>query len=73
MDKFPSAKKIIEEAKRRNPKADINQLHNITFELIKKYRDLYYQNKVKEFLLRPSLVKLPKEVKSRIEKELLNR
>jgi hypothetical protein len=71
MNKFPSAKKIIEEAKKKNPKADINQLHNITFELIKKYRDVYYQNKVKEFLLRPSLAELPKEIKSKIKKELL--
>jgi hypothetical protein len=71
MKKFPSAKQIIEEAKRKNPKADINQLHSITFDLIKKYRDVYYQNKIKGFLLRPSLVRLPKEIKSNIERELL--
>jgi hypothetical protein len=71
MAKFPSARQIIEEAKRKNPKADINQLHNFTFELIKKYRDIYYRNKVKEFLLSSSLAKLPKEIKSNIEKELL--
>jgi len=55
MEKFPSAKEIIEEAKRKNPKADINQLHVITFDLIRKYRYVYYQNKIKDFLLRPSL------------------
>jgi len=71
MDKFPSARKIIEEAKRKNPKADINQLHDITFKLIKKYRNIYYQEKVKEFLLRSSFAELPKEIKSKIEKELL--
>ena len=71
MKKFPSAKEIINEAKRKNPKADINELHAITFDLMKRYRDVYYRNKVKDFFLRSSLVKLPEEVKTKIKKELL--
>lgn len=71
MKKFPSAKEIIEEAKRKNPKADINKLHALTFELMKKYRNSYYINKVESFLLRTSLISLPSAVKLRIRKELL--
>lgn len=71
MKKFPSAKEIIEEAKRKNPGADINKLHALTFGFIKKHRSIYYQDKIKDFLLRPSLVSLPKEIKLRIEEELL--
>ena len=71
MKKFPSAEEIIEEAKRKNPKADINKLHALTFGLMKKYKDIYYQNKVKDFLLRPSLANLPAKIKMKIKEELL--
>lgn len=71
MDKFPSAQEIIEEAKRKNPKADINQLHALTYGLMKKYRDIYYPNKVKEFFSRSSLASLPKDIKLKIKEELL--
>jgi len=71
MDKFPSAQKIIEEAKRIKPKADINQLHALTFDLMIKYRDFYYKDKVKDFLSRPPIASLRKEIKSKISHELL--
>ena len=71
MKKFPSAKEIIEEAKRKNPKADINELHAFTFGLMKKYRNSYYINKVESFLLRTSLISLPPAVKIKIKRELL--
>lgn len=71
MDKFPSAQKIIEEAKRIKPKADINQLHALTFDLMIKYRDVYYKDKVKNFLSRPPIASLPKEIKLKIGHELL--
>lgn len=71
MKKFPSSKEIIEEARKRNSKADINELHATTYDLIKKYRKIYYQNKVRDFLLRPSLVNLPERVRLKVKKELL--
>jgi len=71
MDKFPSAQEIIEEAKRIKPKADINQLHALTFDLMIKYRGVYYKDKVKDFLTRPPIASLPKEIKSKISYELL--
>jgi hypothetical protein len=71
MNKFPSAQQIIQEAKRQEPKADINQLHALTFNLMKKYRDRYYQDKVNEFIRRQSIVNLPKETKLKIKQELL--
>jgi hypothetical protein len=69
--KFPSSEELIEEAKKENPKADINKLHAITFNLMKKYRDIYYDDKVNNFLLRSSLRNLPKELKVKIKQELL--
>ena len=72
MNKFPSAQGIIEEAKRIKPKADINQLHALTFDLMIKYKDVYYKDKVKDFLSRrPQIASLPKEIKSKIGQELL--
>lgn len=71
MEKFPSAKEIIEEAKKDNSKADINQLHSLTFSLMLKYKKIYYQDKVKDFLSRPSIINLPLKIKQEIEKELL--
>jgi len=71
MDKFPSAQEIIEEAKRIKPKADINQLHALTFDLMIKYRGVYYKDKVKDFFTRPPIASLPKEIKSKISYELL--
>lgn len=71
MKKFPSAKEIIEEAKKQEPKADINRLHFLTFRLMMKYKDIYYQDKVKDFLFRPSMINLPTKIKLKIRKELL--
>jgi hypothetical protein len=71
MKKFPSAKEIIEEAKRMNPQVDINRLHALTFDLIKKYRNIYYQDKVENLFLRPSLVNLPRGTKQKMKEELL--
>jgi len=71
MNKFPSAKELLEEAMRENPKADINELHSFTFFLMKKYRDTYYQDKVDGFMKRSVLENLPSNTKSTIKKELL--
>jgi len=71
VNKFPSSKEIIEEARRKNPKADINKLHAVTYDLIIQYRQIYYQNKVKNLLRRPLLTVLPEKVRLIIKKELL--
>jgi len=71
MKKFPSAKEIIEEAKKIEPKADINQLHTYTFRLMLRYKEIYYRAKVKEFLSRPSIADLPSKIRLKIKNELL--
>jgi len=71
MNKFPSAQELLNEAKKINPKADINQLHALTYSLMMKYKDVYYQDKVKVFLNRSSFSKFPVEIKLKIKKELL--
>ena len=68
---IPSSSEIVEEAKKNDPKADINKIHAKTFELIKKYRQEYYKNKVKDFLFRENLIDIPGEISMKIEKELL--
>jgi hypothetical protein len=68
---IPSSFEIVKEAAKNNPDTDINTLHSKTFELIKKYRKEYYKNKVKFFLSRKSLANISKEIKTKIEKELL--
>jgi len=68
---IPSSSEIVEEANKSNPNADINTIHSKTFELIKKYRKEYYKNKVNFFLSRKSLASIPKEIKTKIEKEML--
>ncbi len=71
MEKFPSAKELLNEAKKINPNADINQLHALTYKLMIKYKNFYYQDKVKDFLNRSSFFKLSSEIKKRISEELL--
>lgn len=71
MDKFPSAQELLDQAKKINPRADINQLHALTYNLMMKYKDVYYQDKVKDFLSRPSFSKITNEMKLKIGKELL--
>jgi len=71
MNKFPSAKELLEEARKENPGADINKLHSLTFFLMKKYRDTYYQNKVNDFIKCSALEKLPPNIKFTIKNELL--
>lgn len=68
---IPSSIEIVEEAERENPEADLNKIHSKTFELIKKYRQEYYKNKVDDFLSREDLIDIPKEMRIKIEKELL--
>lgn len=71
MDKFPSAKEIVEKAKSKNLKVNINQLHGLTYKLMMEYKDIYYRDKVADFFNRPSISELSSEVKNKIGSELL--
>ena len=71
MEKFPSAKELIKEALIKNPKANLNSLHSLTYELMIKYRDNYYKAKVNDFLIQPSFQNLSVENKNLIKTELL--
>lgn len=68
---IPSSTEIVQEAEIDNSKADLNKIHAKTFELIKKYRKDYYKNKVDDLLSREDLVDVSKDVRMKIEKELL--
>ena len=68
---IPSSIEIVQEAEKNNPKADLNKIHSKTFELIKKYRHEYYKNKVNDLLSRENLVDIPKDMRMKIENELL--
>ncbi|MEM4366145.1 MAG: hypothetical protein QXN46_00915, partial [Candidatus Woesearchaeota archaeon] len=68
---IPSSIEIVKEAEKTNPKADINKLHSKTFELLKKYREEYYENKVNTLFSRKNLANIPKEIGIKIKKELL--
>jgi len=65
---MPSSQEILEEAKKINPNFDINEIHSKTFELIKKYREIYYKKRVEELLLN---LDVPENIKVKIKKELL--
>ena len=68
---IPSAKEILEDAEKINPKFDINQLHSKTFELMKKHRTTYYEGRINELLSSKDLGKIPNEIKLKIKEELL--
>ena len=66
-----SAIEILKDAEKVNPKFNINQLHSKTFELMKKYRTIYYKNRIDELLSSKDLEKIPNEIKLKIKEELL--
>ncbi|PIP21565.1 MAG: hypothetical protein COX39_02160 [Candidatus Nealsonbacteria bacterium CG23_combo_of_CG06-09_8_20_14_all_40_13] len=71
MSTLPSAKTIIEKAIKKNPRADLNSLHSLTYELMLNYRNSYYQSRVNDFLQQSSMRDLPNNTKELIKKELL--
>jgi hypothetical protein len=68
---IPSAKALVQEALKIKPKADVNGIHSLTFELMMKYKSEYYEDKVDTFLSRMSLMGIPKEQKKILRKEML--
>jgi hypothetical protein len=68
---IPSAKALVQEALKMKPKADVNSIHSLTFDLMMKYKREYYENKVDTFLSRMSLIGIPKEQKKILRKEML--
>lgn len=71
MSKFPSAKEIINEAIKKDPQADLNRLHSLTYKFMISYRDAYYQSRVNNFLKQSSLQSLSNGTKQLVKKELL--
>lgn len=71
MKKFPSSQEIINEAIKKDPEADLNNLHSITYSLMLRYRDNYYKSKVDDFIQRQSIKDFPNNIKELIKKELL--
>jgi hypothetical protein len=65
---LPSAKELVEEALHEKPQFDVNQLHLATYELMKKYRFLYYQHRVRDFL---APLKLSSEAEAKVRVALL--
>ncbi len=66
LEKFPSAKEILEEAKKMRAD-DINDLHSTTYDLMLNYKQRYYQKKVSQFLKNTSLKgKQLREVKQKM-------
>jgi hypothetical protein len=68
---IPSAKSLVQEAVKIKPKADVNGIHSLTFELMMKYKREYYENKVDTFLSRMSLMGIPIEQKKILRREML--
>lgn len=65
---IPSAEDILREALGANPSADVNSLHERTFDLMIRHRDAYYERRVDE-ILRP--LRLPMDIYNKIRGKLL--
>lgn len=65
---IPTSEDLLMEATRKVPQADINKLHAVTFGLMKKYRDDYYNRKVDEIL---SEINAPSNVLNKVKEVLL--
>ena len=69
---IPSAKDLVQEAFKVKPSADVNEIHGLTYDLMMNYKMKYYESKVDDFLSRMSLADIPKDLKTRFRKEMLN-
>ena len=65
---LPSAKEILNEAIKNNASADVNELHEETYELMLKYRRKYYQQRVDSLL---SKIDIGEEAKKKVRAEIL--
>lgn len=68
---IPSARDLVHEAIQLNPSADVNEIHGSTYDLMMNYKMKYYESKVDDFLSRMSLADIPKDLKTRLRKEML--
>jgi len=62
------SEKLLERALKKVPEADLNELHNITFDLMKMDREEYYGSKVEDFLKK---LELAKEIKIYLKEKML--
>lgn len=63
-----TVEEIFNEALKQNPKANLNELHKITFLIMIEKRQKYYQAKVEAFLEKQGL---DKEIKDKLKKAML--
>lgn len=68
---FPSAQMIVDEASKINKNNDLNKIHTLTFDLMKKHRKDYYKEKVAIFLQRIFFKSLSNATRNKIKEELL--
>jgi ribosomal protein L19 len=62
---------LVREALNLKPKADVNGIHSLTYDLMMDYKKKYYERKVDEFLSRMNLIDIPVEQKRKLRKEML--
>lgn len=65
---IPSAEEIIDEVLKSDPDVDVNTLHAKTFELMIKYRAMYYERRVNEIL---DELNLPMDIYNKVKNKLL--
>jgi hypothetical protein len=68
---IPSAKDLVHEANHLKPSADVNDIHGLTYDLMMNYKMKYYETKVDDFLSRMSLMGIPRDLRTRLRKEML--
>ncbi len=68
---IPPSVNIVKEAEKINPQLDLNGLHSKTYDILKKYRLMYYKKRVGELLSRDGLKTLQPAIRLAIKKELL--
>lgn len=62
---------MVQEAVDLQPKADVNGVHGLTYNLMMGYKKKYYARKVDEFLSRMNLIDIPIEHKKKLRSEML--
>jgi len=65
---IPSAKDLVRKVLQTDPKADVNILHEKTYQLMINYRSKYYEGKVDSFL---SKLDLEPELRDKLKKKML--
>jgi len=65
---IPSARDLVKQAMYEHPNADINSIHQCTYQLMLEYKTKYYEQKVNRFL---SKIDLPEQLRNKLKHEML--